>query len=227
MVFSWGITQRKGEKMVGYEYLTEKIYNEWINHIEGLETKITDLANCKSLIMKIDLSIGTSGGGIEKPSFYPVVIKATAFNIKDMKQCEILEHLGKIDNSGFADDWFHSMCGLYILLETFIKTLNDEISFEFEDFEKIMSAAIDKLKDSDYQVAGRIYIKSKQQPELTKLKSVTDYLDRHQLDLDIFTQRNCTEGNMSEAEKYICNELIEKPGNRNLEIIVDEIRTQF
>lgn len=213
--------------MKGYEHLAEEIYNEWINHTEGLETKITDLANCKSLIIKIDLSLGTSGGGIVKPSFYPVVIKASAFNIKNMKRCEILEHLGQIDNSGFADDWFHSMYGLYILLETFIKTLDAESSFEYADFERIMSATINKLEGLDFQVAGSIYIKSKQLPELTKLKSVAGYLDRHQLDLDIFTQRNCTEGNMSEAEKYICNELIEKPGNRNLEAIVDEIRTQF
>lgn len=227
MVFSWEVAQRKGDKMVGYEHLAEQIYNGWINHTEGLEAKIADLTNCKSLIMKLDLFIGASGGGIEKPSFYPVVIKASAFNIKNMKRCEILEHLGQIDNSGFADDWFHSMCGLYILLETFIKTLDAEISFEYADFERIMSAAINKLEGLDFQVAGSIYIKSKQLPELTKLKSVAGYLDRHQLDLDIFTQRNCTEGNMSEAEKYICNELIEKPGNRNLEAIVDEIRTQF
>lgn len=213
--------------MKGYEHLAEEIYNEWINHTEGLETKITDLANCKSLIIKIDLSLGTSGGGIVKPSFYPVVIKASALNIKDMKQCEILEHLGQIDNSGFADDWFHSMCGLYILLETFIKTLNDEISFEFAYFENLLSDAIDKLVDIDYQVVGSIYIKSKHLPELTKLKSVADYLDRHQLDLDMFEQCNCIEGNMTDAEKYICNELVTKPGNRNLEPIIDEIRMQF
>ena len=187
--------------MEGYEHLAEEIYNKWINHTEGLETKITDLANCKSLIIKIDLSLGTSGGGIVKPSFYPVVIKASALNIKDMKQCEILEHLGQIDNSGFADDWFHSMLGLYILLETFIKTLNDEISFEFEYFENLLSDAIDKLVDIDYQVVGSIYIKSKKLPELTKLKSVADYLDRHQLDLDMFEQCNCIEGNMTDAEK--------------------------
>lgn len=213
--------------MAGYEHLAEEIYNGWINHTEGLEAKIADLSNCKSLIMKLDLFIGASGGGIEKPSFYPVVIKASAFNTKNMKRCEILEHLGQIDNSGFADDWFHSMCGLYILLETFIKMLDAEISFEYADFEKALSDAIDKLKDTDCQAVGGIYIKSKHLPELTKLKSVADYLDRHQLALDMFEKCNCTEGNMSEAEKYICNELIEKPGNRNLEAIVDEIRTQF
>lgn len=213
--------------MVGYEHLTEKIYNEWINHTEGLEAKIADLTNCKSLIMKLDLSIAASGGGIEKPSFYPVVIKATVLNIKNVKRCEILENLGQIDNSGFADDWFQSMYGLYILLEAIIEKLNDEISFEFEYFEDLLSNVIDKLGDAKEQTVCSIYIKSRQLPEMTKFKSVADYLGRHQLDLDIFEQCNCNEGNMSQAEKYICNEIITKPSNRNLEAIRDEIRTAF
>jgi len=220
----------------GYEHLTEELYNEWEGQIIGLCSVMKDLASSEALVLRMDLKVRLFEDWMEEPPFdremeepqyYPVYTAFDAIDIKDNERFSFEVELNRIMNYGFADDWFDSMRGLYILLEAIIAKFNDEISFEFEDFEKIMSAAIDKLEGLDFQVAGSIYIKSKQLPELTKLKSVAGYLDRHQLDLDIFTQRNCTEGNMSEAEKYICNELIEKPGNRNLEAIVDEIRTQF
>lgn len=218
--------------MEGYEHLIEEFYSGWIKQTKGLDTTMEHLLNCKSLIMRIDLSVHLFDKEIKESSLYPVILKFAFIDISDVENYKIEKgnvssKLGGIDNSGFADDWFDSIRGLYIILEEIIRKFNNEISFEFEDFEKALSDAIDKLIDTDCQAIGSIYIKSKHLPELTKLKSVADYLDRHQLDLDIFEQCNCTEGNMSEAEKYICNELIEKPGNRNLEAILDEIRTQF
>lgn len=222
--------------MIGFEHLTEELYNEWESQIFGLEFAMTGLMNCQMLILRIDLIVRLFEEEFEEPSFdretelplyYPVYIEFTAIDIKDTEKYSFRVELGRVMNTGFADDWFDSMRRLYITLEAIVAKFNNEISFEFEDFEKALSDAIDKLKDTDCQAVGCIYIKSKHLPELTKLKSVADYLDRHQLALDMFEKCNCTEGNMSEAEKYICNELIEKPGNRNLEAIVDEIRTQF
>ena len=208
--------------MKGYEHLTERIYTDWINDYEGMNDRINDLAARKKLVLRIDLIMQILEEEKETPTFYGIDI---GFSFLDMESCRtemgrFTEKLGAIDNNGFADDRLASTLAIYILLEAIIEKLNDEISFEFEYFENLIS-------DSNCQAVCSIYIKSKQLPELTKLKSVADYLDRHQLDLDMFEQCNCIEGNMTDVEKYICNELVTKPGNRNLEAILDEIRTQF
>ena len=135
MVFSWGITQRKGEKMRGYEHLAEQIYTDWTEEYEGLKDRTDDLASRKMLILRIDLLTRILEEEMEAPSFFPVELGFSFLDVSDCKNGRTengkrIEKLGGIANSGFADDWFNSMRGLYILLETIIAKFDDEISFE-------------------------------------------------------------------------------------------------